>query len=323
MTNGKRKNREAVRTQILDHSADIESMANQLASLYLDRLERLVDLEADLSRMAAADHDLQWKDLGRRVARTLTIAEEQVRALDAASRALARCLGGNARIGMEATAEMQAKTERVDKNSAVRMQMQRLAGAACVRAAIFDLKMPPGLTAKKEERLRLLLREGREEGATKSATYIPPKATAWAPQRGVEGIRTLRAMLQSREQISEIAHSLATLYLDATKGTELVAAELSSLANGQPVVGAPHPKDEERRIGFMRKFQSERLRLIDQVIQGILRCLGGNRRLLMEAVGGLRREPDEKEIEVQALLLRIADTAWERRKESSEEPCDY
>ena len=132
--------------RFLLNEANVATVASSLAVLYLESLDRLMNLSTQLDltcRDQASKPDLQWKERVRRLRLTLRLEKERVHLLGQIIGGILGCLGGTQRLIHEAINKTNASPCEVDPDEARRIQMAvSIARIVVERCWAYKMELP-------------------------------------------------------------------------------------------------------------------------------------------------------------------------------------
>lgn len=282
------------------------------ALAYVSPLKRLLGLSHDLDvvvRDRETSDRSDWIRTVARIWRALRDEKARLRFVDNSAKTFLECRGGQPALFIEA--EFRHRTEAADpvsRAARVKERMCRLILCGVERSVAFgiDCSLP---NLRDDEKL-VLMNWARQQLEPKSRTC---RRKQLDPNSRLSTSKDIAVSMQALEQaLSEPEISVVARELERVSAYLLARCERSSSEFDRriPREGANEhmQRKKSRRLHAGFVLESERCVLAGQAVAGILRCIGGRQRLLMEAA---RRRNAERENpidpEVRKIVERVAE----------------
>lgn len=124
-----------------------------------------------------------------------------------------------------------------------------------------------------------------------------------------ERLRSLREKIENGDEAASIARTVALLYLDLIARARAFSAQLDRALDGQLfLVGHPF-KENVRRAKSALRIYARISKMMLQATEGLLKCLGGEKVIALQAMARLLAEHPEAGTAISALdqqMQRIA-----------------
>lgn len=291
---------------------DSSAGAPEPALAYLAPLGRLLDLSQNLDAVVRDRETSDRSDWIRTVARiwrALRDEKARLRFVDNSAKTFLECRGGQPAlfIGADLRHGIEA-ADPVNRAARVKECMGRLILSSVERSVAYGIDFwLPNLSD--DEKL-VLMNWARQQLEPKSRICRPkqldPNSRLSTRKDIVGSIQALEQAL-SEHEISVVARELERVSAYLLSRCERSSAEFERRI---PREGANEhmQRKKSRRLHAGFVLESERCALAGQAVAGILRCIGGRQRLLMEAARRRNAEPENTiDPEVRKIIERVSE----------------
>ncbi len=286
---------------------------SSLAVLYLPPLTQLLALSSDLDELLrdCGQFDLAWKKTVVRARSVLQIETELLGLVDSGVQTFLRSRGGQRQLVIEANRKRAEKKAAESQNlGALRKRASaQLALVALSRFAhygidVFNLS-DEEKSAVEEYFERPEPRLDQSESNGGSITVIASGAPAAALTRLLSESEPDVIALQ--RQLEAVSHQLT--------------CRIARLSDEFEMYQETRSRQRVVRLRLALVLESERAKLMDRAIAGILRCFGGQQRLLMESAWRQLESPDDwiEDPRVKKIVERICEEMAAREAQSAEQ----
>jgi hypothetical protein len=264
---------------------------SSLAVLYLLPLTQLLALSSDVDELLrdCGQFDLAWKKTIVRARSVLKIETERLGLVDSGVQTFLRSRGGQGKLVIEANRKMTEKAAEGQNLDAARKRASaQLAFLALSRFAHYGIDVSP-LNLSDEEKSAVEeyferpepRRSDQSESNGGSTTVIASGAPAAA---------LTRLLSESEPDVIALQRQLEGVSHQLTCRIARLSDEFERYQGQEEEKTRSRQKAVRLRVALV--LESKRAKLMDRAIAGILRCLGGQQRLLIESAWRQHESPD-------------------------------
>lgn len=302
---------------------DSNSESSNPAELYLPPLKQLLGVTGNFEKLTSTLEDLtqkEWLQALVRTKRVLTEEAERLRLIDRGIRSFLDCSVGDRQLLNDG--QYQCRNSVGDgasyeamKNSAGEML------ALVILSRWYFFKMdPPLINLNDEDKSAIRLyfeNQTNQRSRAQGPDEYGQHARLWTANRSAPSMQALTQAL-AKSDILSARDELERANGHILTRIERISAELDRHPLQVPVMKNRRHPQVRRRIRVVLKLESEWCKLVRQATIGILRCYGGQRRLLIEDV---RRHNARKEQisdpRMKEIVQRLCTQATRKASESS------
>ena len=281
---------------------------SSLAVLYMPPLTQLLALSSDLDELLrdCGQFDLASKKTIVRALSELKIEKERLGLVDSGVQTFLRSRGGQRKLVIDANRKMTEKaTEGQNLDAARKIALAQLAFLALYRFAHYGIDVSP-LNLSDEEKSAVeeyferpeLRRSDQSESSGGSSTVIASGAPAAA---------LTRLLSESEPDVIAVQRQLEAVSHQLTCRIARLSDEFERYRGREKEETRSRQKAVRLRVALV--LESKRAKLMDRAIAGILRCFGGQQRLLLESFWRQHESPDNwiKDPRVKQIVERICE----------------
>ena len=297
---------------------------SRLAVRYLPPLTQLLALSSDLDELLrdCGQFDLACKKTIVRARSVLKIETERLALVDSGVRTSLRSRGGQRKLIIEANRKRAEKKAAEGQNlDALRKRaVAQLAFVALSRFAHYGIDVSQlNLTDQEKSAVEEYFerpeprRSDQSESNGGSITVIASGAPAAA---------LTRLLSESEPDVIALQRQLEAVSHQLTCRIARVSDEFERYQGQEKVETRSGQKLVRLRVALV--LESKRAELMDRAVAGILRCFGGQQRLLIESAWRQHESPDDwtKDPRVKKIVERICDELAAREAQSAEQRSD-
>jgi hypothetical protein len=297
---------------------------SSLAVRYLPPLTQLLALSSDLDELLryCGQFDLAWKKTIVRARSVLKIETERLALVDSGVRTFLRSRGGQRKLVIEANRKMAEKKAAEGQNlDALRKRaVAELAFVALSRFAYYGIDVSQlNLTDQEKSAVEEYFErpESRQSDQSESNGGSITVIASGAPAAALTQLLSESEpdVIALQRQLEAVSHQLTCRIARLLDEFETYQGqEKEETRNRQKVV--------QIRVALV--LESKRAKLMDRAIAGILRCFGGQQRLLIESAWRQHESPDNwiKDPRVKKIVERIWEEVAAREAQSAEQRSD-
>ena len=282
---------------------------SSLAVLYLPPLTQLLALSSDLDELLrdCGQFDLACKKTIVRALSVLKIETERLGLVDSGVQTFLRSRGGQRKLVIEANRKMAEKKAAEGQNldAARKIALAQLAFLALYRFAHYGIDVSQfNLTDQEKSAVEEyferpeLRRSDQSESNDGSSTVIASGAPAAA---------LTRLLSESEPDVIAVQRQLEAVSHQLTCRIARLSDEFERYRGREK--GETRSRQKAVRLRVALVLESKRAKLMDRAIAGILRCFGGQQRLLIESFWRQHESPDNwiKDPRVKKIVERICE----------------
>ena len=286
---------------------------SNLAVLYMPPLTRLLGLSSDLDELlrdCGQFDPAAWKKTVVRAGSVLRIETERLRLVDSGVQAFLLCRGGQRKLVIEANRKMSEKAAEAHNLDAARKRAgAQMAILALNRCVTFGIDMSQfNLSDEEKGAVTNYFEDSMDQVEPGQSEQLESARSSWAVMPSDASAAALRHVLSEPEpDVIALQRELETVSHQLLCRIARLSDELER-CHGQ--------KNEERqnrqnvvriRVAFV--LESKRAQLVGRAVAGILRCFGGQQRLLMESAWRRHEGPENwiKDPRVKKIVDRICE----------------
>jgi hypothetical protein len=297
----------AVRSAELQRLSPCTEEPSGLAVLYLPSLTRLLELSSDLDELLRDCSQFDraaWKKTVARAQCVLKIETERLGLVDAGAQTFLRCRGGQRKLVIEANRKMREKAAEGHTLDAARKRANaQLAFVALFRFVHCGIDVSP-LNLSDEDKSAVtnyfLKPEPRRSDQSESNSSSITVVASGAPAAALRGL------------LSEPEPDVIALQRELEAVSHQLTLRIAHLSGEFERCHEPKKEETRSRQNMVRMrvafvLESKRAQLVGRAIAGILRCFGGQQRLLMESAWRQHEGPENwiKDPQVKKIVDRM------------------
>jgi hypothetical protein len=288
--------------------------------LYLPPLTRLLELSSDLDELlpdCGQFNPAAWKKTVVRAECVLKIETDRLGLVDSGVQTFLRSRGGPRKLVVEANRKMREKAESHNFDAARKRANAQLAFVALFRFVHYGIDVSP-LNLSDEEKSAVTdyfqqpepRRSDQSESNGSSITVIASDAPAAALTCLLS--ESERDVIALQGQLEAVSHQLTCRIARLSDEFERYQGQKKEETQSRQKVV---------RLRVALVLESKRAQLVGRAIAGILRCFGGQQRLLIESAWRQHESPGNwiKDPRVKKIIERICEEVAARGAQSAEQ----
>jgi hypothetical protein len=311
-------------------SAELQSLspeeASSLAVLYLPPLTRLLELSSDLDKLLQDCRQFDraaWKRTVVRARCVLKIESERLGLVDSSVQTFLRCRGGQRKLVIEANRKMREKAAEAHNLDAARKRVgAQMAMLALNRCVTFGIDMSPfNLTDGEKAAVTNYFENSMNQAEPGRSEQLQSTCNSWAVIASDALVAALtRALSEPEPDVIAVRSELESVSYEFLLRIARLSAELDRRLRHERKTKESQSRKNVYRIRVALVLESERVELVGQAIAGVLRCFGGQRRLLMESASRQYESPVNgiKDPRVRKIVERICEKTAVKRGQPDE-----
>lgn len=277
-----------------DHTIPDQS---SLARLYLPPLTRLLGLSSDLDELLRNCKQFDWAAWKKTVVRAqcvLRMEKERLGVIDRDLQTFLLCRGGQRKLVIEANLKMRKKAaEAHDLDTARRRVGAQMAILALNRCVTFGLDMSPFNLSDEEKTVVTSYFENstkQESQPRRSDQSESNGSSITITASGAHTAALTRLLSEVEPDVIALQHELEAVSHQLTCRIARLSGELERCYERKKEERQSRQDMVRIRVAFV--LESKRAQLVGRAIAGILRCFGGQQRLLMESAWRQHEGPE-------------------------------